>query len=57
MLEKLFLAGADVFRINMSHTKHDLLRQLHADIREGPVRAHVPLLFSYRIHTSRRTTA
>ena len=33
MLEKLFLAGADVFRINMSHTSHDLLRQLHASIR------------------------
>jgi len=33
MLEKLFLAGVDVFRINMSHTQHDLLRQLHGDIR------------------------
>ncbi len=33
MLEKLFLAGVDVFRINMSHTQHDLLRQLHQDIR------------------------
>ena len=33
MLEKLFLAGVDVFRINMSHTQHDLLRQLHHDIR------------------------
>ena len=33
MLEKLFLAGADVFRINMSHTSHELLRQLHASIR------------------------
>ena len=33
MLEKLFLAGVDVFRINMSHTQHDLLRQLHRDIR------------------------
>ncbi|MFM8746916.1 MAG: pyruvate kinase [Aestuariivirga sp.] len=33
MLEKLFLAGVDVFRINMSHTRHDLLRQLHRDIR------------------------
>ena len=34
MLEKLFLAGVDVFRINMSHTQHDLLRQLHRDIRD-----------------------
>ena len=33
MLEKLFLAGVDVFRINMSHTQHDLLRQLQRDIR------------------------
>jgi pyruvate kinase len=33
MLEKLFRAGVDVFRINMSHTRHDLLRQLHRDIR------------------------
>lgn len=33
MIEKLFLAGVDVFRINMSHTQHDLLRQLHHDIR------------------------
>jgi pyruvate kinase len=33
MLEKLFVAGVDVFRINMSHTSHDLLRQLHKDIR------------------------
>ena len=33
MLEKLFLAGVDVFRINMSHTAHELLRQLHGSIR------------------------
>ena len=33
MLEKLFLAGVDVFRINMSHTAHELLRQLHGGIR------------------------
>ncbi len=26
MIEKLFLAGADVFRINMSHTSHDAMR-------------------------------
>ena len=29
----LFRAGADVFRINMSHSSHDLLRQLVAAIR------------------------
>ncbi len=33
MLEKLFVAGADVFRINMSHTSHDKLRELHGYIR------------------------
>jgi pyruvate kinase len=33
MIEKLFLAGADVFRINMSHTSHELLRTLHGHIR------------------------
>ena len=33
MIEKLFLAGVDVFRINMSHTSHDLLRELHGNIR------------------------
>jgi pyruvate kinase len=29
----LFEAGADVFRINMSHTSHDAMRKLHAAIR------------------------
>ena len=33
MIEKLFLAGVDVFRINMSHTSHELLTQLHGHIR------------------------
>ena len=28
MLEKLFRAGVDVFRINLSHTQHELLRRL-----------------------------
>jgi pyruvate kinase len=32
-LEALFAAGADVFRINMSHTSHDLLRELHGRVR------------------------
>jgi pyruvate kinase len=34
MIEKLFLAGADVFRINMSHSDHDTMRKLVATIRE-----------------------
>jgi pyruvate kinase len=33
MIEKLFVAGVDVYRINMSHTSHDLLRELHGRIR------------------------
>ncbi|MGI6856469.1 pyruvate kinase [Mesorhizobium sp. 1B3] len=33
MIRKLFEAGADVFRINMSHTDHDLMRTLVARIR------------------------
>jgi pyruvate kinase len=43
MLEKLFLAGVDVFRINMSHTQHDLLRQLHGDIRKMEARLKRPV--------------
>jgi pyruvate kinase len=33
MIERLFLAGVDVFRINMSHTRHQLLTELHGHIR------------------------
>jgi pyruvate kinase len=33
MIAKLFEAGADVFRINMSHTSHDRMRELVAAIR------------------------
>jgi pyruvate kinase len=33
MIEQLFVAGVDVFRINMSHTSHDMLRELHGHIR------------------------
>src|ERR1700759_2840986 len=34
MIETLFEAGADVFRINMSHTPQDRMRTLVASIRE-----------------------
>ncbi|MFK5977613.1 MAG: pyruvate kinase, partial [Rhizobiaceae bacterium] len=34
MIEKLFIAGADVFRINMSHTSHEVLNELVKLIRE-----------------------
>jgi predicted RND superfamily exporter protein len=40
MIEKLFLAGADVFRINMSHSDHDTMRKLVATIRQ--IEAEVP---------------
>lgn len=33
MIKKLWEAGADVFRINMSHASHDLMRQTHERIR------------------------
>ncbi|MBZ0163765.1 MAG: pyruvate kinase [Notoacmeibacter sp.] len=33
MIRKLYLAGADVFRINMSHASHELMRTLVARIR------------------------
>jgi pyruvate kinase len=33
MLRRLFEAGADVFRINMSHSSHDLMRELVKRIR------------------------
>src|SRR6201992_4316174 len=33
MIRKLFEAGADVFRINMSHTPHDKMRDLVKTIR------------------------
>ncbi|MEP3276768.1 MAG: pyruvate kinase [Stappiaceae bacterium] len=35
MIEKLFNAGADVFRINMSHTDHDMMRSLVERIRSA----------------------
>ncbi len=34
VITNLFRAGADVFRINMSHASHDVMRQLVATIRE-----------------------
>lgn len=33
MIRKLFVAGADVFRINMSHTSHDAARTMYMMIR------------------------
>src|SRR5499426_4901988 len=33
MIDRLFKAGADMFRINMSHTSHDRMRELVVSIR------------------------
>jgi pyruvate kinase len=43
MIEKLFEAGVDVFRINMSHTSHELLRELHGRIRALEVKLNRPI--------------
>ncbi len=37
MLERLFEAGVDVFRINMSHASHDVARKLHSTVRNAEV--------------------
>ncbi len=34
MIARLFEAGVDVFRINMSHSSHEVLRTLHGRIRQ-----------------------
>ncbi len=33
MIERLFEAGVDVFRINMSHSSFDVVKKLHAAVR------------------------
>lgn len=43
MIEKLFVAGVDVFRINMSHTNHDMLAQLHGHIRSIETKLNRPI--------------
>jgi len=35
MIERLFAAGVDVFRINMSHTAHDVVKKLHGAVRSA----------------------
>ncbi|MBL8907269.1 MAG: pyruvate kinase [Rhizobiales bacterium] len=42
-IERLFVAGADVFRINMSHTPQRSLEALHAAIREVEARQGRPI--------------
>jgi pyruvate kinase len=43
MIEKLFHAGVDVFRINMSHTSHEHLRELHGRIRIVETKVNRPI--------------
>jgi pyruvate kinase len=43
MIEKLFVAGVDVFRINMSHTSHALLTELHGYIRNVEKKLNRPI--------------
>ncbi len=43
MIEKLFVAGVDVFRINMSHTSHEMLALLHGHIREVEAKMNRPI--------------
>ncbi|MGN6551187.1 MAG: pyruvate kinase, partial [Pararhizobium sp.] len=43
MIEKLHQAGADLFRINMSHTSHDLMRTLIERIRAVEERSGRPI--------------
>lgn len=33
-MRRLFEAGADVFRVNMSHANHDVLREIHGIVRK-----------------------
>jgi pyruvate kinase len=43
MIEKLFVAGADVFRINMSHTSHQLFEDLYSRIRTVEAKVKRPI--------------
>jgi pyruvate kinase len=43
MLERLFEAGVDVFRINMSHSTHDVARKLHTTVRNAELKFRRPI--------------
>ena len=43
MIERLFEAGVDVFRINMSHSSFDVARKLHAAIRSTEAKFERPI--------------
>src|SRR5262245_62805827 len=43
MIERLFEAGVDVFRINMSHSSFDLAKKLHAAVRSAEAKFERPI--------------
>ena len=43
MIERLFEAGVDVFRINMSHSSFDVVKKLHAAVRAAEARFGRPI--------------
>ena len=43
MIEKLNIAGADAFRINMSHTSHEMLVELYNAIRNVEAKTNHPI--------------
>ena len=43
MIERLFEAGVDVFRINMSHSSFDTVKKLHAAVRAAEARFERPI--------------
>ena len=42
-MRRLFEAGADVFRVNMSHATHDILREIHGIVRKLEIEASRPI--------------
>ena len=42
-MRRLFHAGADVFRVNMSHATHDGLREAHGIVRKLEIEASRPI--------------
>jgi pyruvate kinase len=43
MIERLFEAGVDVFRINMSHSSFDVVKKLHAAVRSAEAKFERPI--------------
>ena len=43
MIERLFEAGVDVFRINMSHSPFDLVKKVHAAVRAAEAKFSRPI--------------